>query len=63
MSGSAKPQTGKHAWFVRYISTSEGWTHETVRGRVEKRTETGWLLRVGNDLQQLPDTEWSFYRP
>jgi hypothetical protein len=63
MSRSAEPQPGHHAWFIRYVGTREGWTPETVRGDIEERTESGWVLRVGEELRELPSSEWSVYRP
>jgi hypothetical protein len=63
VSRTAEPRPGQHAWFIRYVSSRDGWTPETIRGDIEERTETGWLLRVGADVQHLSNSEWSLYHP
>jgi hypothetical protein len=63
MSRTAEPREGQHAWFIRYVSTRDGWIPETIRGDIEERTEVGWQVRVGDELRYLPRRVWSFYRP
>jgi len=57
------PRPGQHLHFVRYVSTPDGWTPEILRGEFEERTDTGWRVRVVDDVQELPETEWAIYRP
>ncbi|WP_243592884.1 hypothetical protein [Rathayibacter caricis] len=63
MSRTTTPHAGQHAWFIRYVSTREGWVAETIRGDVTERTTTGWVLRVGTELRELSESEWSVYCP
>ncbi|MDY0913689.1 hypothetical protein [Rathayibacter festucae] len=63
MSRTSTPRAGQHAWFIRYVNSVEGWAPETIRGDVEERTATGWILRVGTELRELSENEWSVYRP
>jgi hypothetical protein len=63
MSKTTTPRAGQHAWFIRYVSSREGWVPETIRGDVEERTHTGWILRIGAEARELSESEWSVYRP
>jgi hypothetical protein len=63
MTRRIEPAPGQHAWFIRYIHGADGWTHETVRGTLEERTATGWRLRVGVELIELSEQEWTLYLP
>lgn len=57
------PDAGQHLRFVRYVNTRDGWTPEILRGELEERTSDGWRVRVVDELQELPETEWSIYHP
>lgn len=57
-----KPRPGQHVRFIRYVSTRDGWTHEILRGEFEEQIDTGWRIRVVDEIRDLPDSEWSFYR-
>lgn len=63
MSATSTPRIGHHSWFVRYVNTREGWVPERIRGDVEERTATGWILRVGTEVRELPESEWSVFHP
>lgn len=54
---------GQHVRFVRYLNTRDGWIHEVVHGRLEQRTASGWQVRVVDEVRELPEAEWSIYRP
>jgi hypothetical protein len=61
--GPLTPLTGQHMRFVRYVGTRDGWRPEIRRGAIEERTGTGWRVRIADDVQELPETEWSIYYP
>ncbi|QHC68762.1 MULTISPECIES: hypothetical protein [unclassified Rathayibacter] len=63
MSRTTTPRAGQHAWFIRYVSTSEGWAPETIRGHVEERTATGWILQIGAERHEVAESEWAVYCP
>jgi len=54
---------GQHVRLVRYLNTPDGWTYEVVHGQLEQRTTSGWHVWVVDELRELPETEWSLYRP
>jgi len=63
MAISGAPLEGRHVRFIRYTRTRDGWTSETVHGRLEGHTPAIWQLRVVDELRELPRDEWALYRP
>lgn len=61
--GFGNPAPGQHMRFIRYVRTRDGWTTEIRRGQVEERCDTVWRVRVLDEVQDLPKTEWSIYHP
>lgn len=50
-------------WLVRWIQSRDGWSHETISGAFQERTDTCWRVWVNKELRELPSQEWSPYRP
>lgn len=61
--GFANPAPGQHMRFIRYVHTPDGWTTEIRRGEVEERADTVWRVRMLDEVQDLPKSEWSIYHP
>jgi hypothetical protein len=47
---------------VRYVRHGEDWAPELVRGELEQRTDTGWRVRVVDEIRELSNSEWALYR-
>lgn len=60
--GPTKPVAGQHVRFIRYVATGDGWAPEVLRGEFEERTDSGWRVRVLDEVREIPESEWSFYR-
>lgn len=63
MSRNTEPLAGQMVWFVRWIQSRDGWSHETISGAFEGRTDTCWRVWVNEELRELSSQEWSPYKP
>ncbi|MBO0982701.1 hypothetical protein [Rathayibacter sp. SD072] len=59
---SVEPHRGQHVRFIRYVDTRDGWQSQIIRGQLEERTDSGWRVRIVDDVRTLDRTEWSLYR-
>lgn len=50
----------QYAEFVRWHHGVDGWEAETVGGIPARWTDTGLLVRVDGELQELHRDEWSY---